>query len=257
MKVVEKTGKTADEAVQAALEELNVPRDQVEVEILTASSKGSLFGLFGGREAKVRVTLRDCQEKTATPAETVTVEKEDVAITLKSDAQESAVKTSEVDTAESEAERQAAVNDAKEFLQTLFKAMGMEVAIEKFFAKEENGTMFKLHGDGLGVLIGKHGQTLDSLQYLTNLVANKHSKERIRIILDAENYRKRRQETLERLAKNLASKVKRNGIKAALEPMNPYERKLIHMSLQDDIKVITYSEGEEPYRRVIIALKEE
>ena len=253
MKVVEKTGKTVDEAVQAALEELNVPRDQVEVEILTASSKGSLFGLFGGREAKVRVTLRDTEVIT----ETGTVKAAAVeAVTETAEALEP-VSSSEDDSAKEAEERQAAINDAKEFLQKLFKSMGMDVAIEKFYAKEENGTMFKLHGEGLGVLIGKHGQTLDSLQYLTNLVANKHCKERIRIILDAENYRKRRQETLERLAKSLASKVKRNGIKAALEPMNPYERKLIHMSLQDDTKVVTYSEGEEPYRRVIIALKEE
>lgn len=247
MKVVEKTGKTADEAVQAALEELKVPRDQVEIEILTAS-KGSLFGLFGGREAKVRVTLKDTPA--ASPEEAIVSEEtlEVAPVATEADTE---------DTQQVEAEKEKAIGQAREFLQKLFQSMGMDVVIEKFFAKEEDGTMFKLHGEGLGVLIGKHGQTLDSLQYLTNLVANKYSKDRIRIILDAEDYRKRRQETLERLAKNLAAKVKRNGIKAALEPMNPYERKLIHMSLQDDPKVETYSEGEEPYRKVIIALKKE
>ena len=247
MKVVEKTGKTADEAVQAALEELKVPRDQVEIEILTAS-KGSLFGLFGGREAKVRVTLKDTPA--ASPEEAIVSEDTLEVATVATEADTE-------DTKQAEAEKEMAIGQAREFLQKLFQSMGMDVVIEKFFAKEEDGTMFKLHGEGLGVLIGKHGQTLDSLQYLTNLVANKHSKDRIRIILDAEDYRKRRQETLERLAKNLAAKVKRNGIKAALEPMNPYERKLIHMSLQDDPKVETYSEGEEPYRKVIIALKKE
>ncbi len=249
MKVVEKTGKTADEAVQAALEELNVPRDQVEIEILTAS-KGSLFGLFGGREARVRVTLHDDSAAGETKAPAT------VAAPVETEAPEAVHTEVKTESPEDAAEKAAAVGEAREFLHKLFQSMGMDVTIEKFFAKEESGTMFKLHGAGLGVLIGKHGQTLDSLQYLTNLVANKHTKERVRIILDAEDYRKRRQETLERLAQSLAAKVKRNKIKAALEPMNPYERKLIHMSLQDDPEVITYSEGEEPYRKVIIALKD-
>ena len=107
----------------------------------------------------------------------------------------------------------------------------------------------------MGVLIGKHGQTLDSLQYLTNLVANKHSQERVRFIVDVEDYRERRKETLIRLAQRLADKVKRTGEKVVLEPMNPYERKLIHMTLQNDEKVTTHSEGEEPYRKAVIDLK--
>ena len=255
MRILEKSGKTADEAVTAALAELNVPRDQVEIEILTAS-KGSLFGLFGGREARVRVTVKDgAATVEETTVETATVETTP-APAAKAKAAPAAKTQVPAPTAEEKAEYDTAVAAAKDFLQKLFQSMGMDVAIEKFVSKEENGTMFKLHGDGLGVLIGKHGQTLDSLQYLTNLVANKHTGARVRIILDAENYRKRRQETLERLAQSLAAKVKRNGIKAALEPMNPYERKLIHMSLQDDPAIDTYSEGEEPYRKVIIALKE-
>ena len=107
----------------------------------------------------------------------------------------------------------------------------------------------------MGILIGKHGQTLDALQYLTNLVANKNSSERIRIIIDVEDYRERRIETLSRLAVRLADKVKRNGERVVLEPMNPHERKIIHMALQNDRRITTLSEGEEPYRKVIIELK--
>lgn len=107
----------------------------------------------------------------------------------------------------------------------------------------------------MGILIGKHGQTLDALQYLTNLVANKNSSERIRIIIDVEDYRERRIETLSRLAVRLADKVKRNGERVVLEPMNPHERKIIHMALQNDRHITTLSEGEEPYRKVVIELK--
>lgn len=107
----------------------------------------------------------------------------------------------------------------------------------------------------MGILIGKHGQTLDALQYLTNLVANKNSSERIRIIIDVEDYRERRIETLSRLAVRLADKVKRNGERVVLEPMNPHERKIIHMALQNDRRITTLSEGEEPYRKVVIELK--
>lgn len=150
---------------------------------------------------------------------------------------------------------EAAVLAAKEFLVKIFKAMNIQVAMEKFVNKNDNSVTFKLHGDDMGILIGKHGQTLDSLQYLTNLVANKNSSERVRIVIDVENYRDRRVETLTRLANRLADKVKRTGERVALEPMNPHERKIIHMALQNDRKVTTLSEGDEPYRRVVIELK--
>ncbi|MDY4920464.1 MAG: RNA-binding cell elongation regulator Jag/EloR [Phascolarctobacterium sp.] len=156
--------------------------------------------------------------------------------------------------------RKYAVNDesvvaAKEFLQKVFKAMKINVAMEKFINKNDGSVTFKLHGDDMGILIGKHGQTLDSLQYLTNLVANKNSSERVRVIIDVEDYRDRRIETLTRLANRLADKVKRTGERVALEPMNPHERKIIHMALQGDRRVTTLSEGDDPYRHVVIELK--
>ena len=149
----------------------------------------------------------------------------------------------------------AAVAAAKEFLQKIFNAMHIEVAMEKFINKNDGSVTFRLHGDDMGILIGKHGQTLDSLQYLTNLVANKNSNERVRVIIDVEDYRDRRIETLNRLAARLADKVKRTGERVALEPMNPHERKIIHMALQGDRRVTTLSEGDEPYRHVVIELK--
>ncbi|WP_293695199.1 RNA-binding cell elongation regulator Jag/EloR [uncultured Phascolarctobacterium sp.] len=148
-----------------------------------------------------------------------------------------------------------AVAAAKEFLQKIFNAMHIEVAMEKFINKNDGSVTFRLHGDDMGILIGKHGQTLDSLQYLTNLVANKNSNERVRVIIDVEDYRDRRIETLNRLAARLADKVKRTGERVALEPMNPHERKIIHMALQGDRRVTTLSEGDEPYRHVVIELK--
>lgn len=148
-----------------------------------------------------------------------------------------------------------AVNAAKEFLQKVFNAMKIDVVMEKFINKNDGSVTFKLHGDDMGILIGKHGQTLDSLQYLTNLVANKNSSERVRVIIDVENYRDRRVETLSRLAVRLADKVKRTGERVALEPMNPHERKIIHMALQGDRRVTTLSEGDDPYRHVVIELK--
>lgn len=146
----------------------------------------------------------------------------------------------------------ASVMAAKEFLQKVFAAMKITVAMEKFISKTDGSVVFKLHGDDMGILIGKHGQTLDSLQYLTNLVANKNSEERVRVIIDVEDYRDRRIETLTRLAYRLADKVKRTGERVALEPMNPHERKIIHMALQGDRRVTTLSEGDGPFRHVVI-----
>lgn len=204
---VEKTGKTIEDALQAALAELNVPEDRITYEILEMPSKGFL-GLIGTKPAKIRVTV-----KKLPPVE-------------------------------------VAVN----FLEELFSAMRLNVSLQRHDTVD--GYAFDLQGDDLGVLIGKHGQTLDALQYLTNLAANQDlSQEKVRITLDVENYRKRREETLCRLAKRLADRVKRGSDKIVLEPMNRHERKIIHTALQDDYRVITYSDGEEPFRKVVIALK--
>lgn len=206
MKSIEIAAKTVESAVETALKELQVKREDVEVEVLEEPSKG-LFGLIGSKMAKVRVTVK----KTA----------EDLAL---------------------------------EFLTKVFKDMGLNVNMN---TKKDNGYInISIKGPRLGILIGRRGETLDALQYLTNLVVNRKTEKRTNIILDVEGYRKRREETLNRLAKRLAEKVKRTGNKVMLEPMNPHERRIIHTALQNNADVTTYSEGKEPYRKVIIALKD-
>lgn len=144
---------------------------------------------------------------------------------------------------------------ARAFLNDVFQAMNMEVAIDIKYNEEEKSMDIELSGNEMGVLIGKRGQTLDSLQYLVSLVVNKESEEYIHVKVDTENYRQRRKETLENLAKNIAYKVKRTKRSISLEPMNPYERRIIHSALQNDKYVTTHSEGEEPFRRVVVTLK--
>ncbi len=148
------------------------------------------------------------------------------------------------------------VNHIRNFLSQVFHAMGLEVEILiNASAEEENVYDVELKGAEMGVLIGKRGQTLDSLQYLTNLAINKHSDTYTRVKLDTEDYRKRRKDTLENLAKNIAYKVKRTKKAVSLEPMNPFERRVIHSALQNDRYVSTHSEGDEPFRHVVITLK--
>ena len=147
------------------------------------------------------------------------------------------------------------LDDVKEYLDSLFKAMDIQTEIQMDFDEEENVLSINLEGPEMGILIGKRGQTLDALQYIITLAINKKSESRIRVKLDTENYRARRKETLENLAKNIAFKVKRSKRSFALEPMNPYERRIIHATLQNDKYVATRSEGEEPYRKVIVYLK--
>lgn len=262
MAFVEKTAKTVEEAVAAALKELNITAEEAVIEVLEEGKKG-LFGFFG-KDAKVRVTAKEVVVE-ETVVETVVEEAAPVVETVvETEAKE---EKEEKEEAPAVTEERAArepkkfvVNDeavakAREFLQKVFHAMKIEVVMEKFVNKNDGSVTFKLHGADMGILIGKHGQTLDSLQYLTNLVANKNSADRVRVIIDVEDYRDRRIETLNRLAYRLADKVKRSGERVALEPMNPHERKIIHMALQNDRRVTTLSEGDEPYRHVVIELK--
>lgn len=144
---------------------------------------------------------------------------------------------------------------AKTFLNDVFEAMKLTVVIDIRFDEVENIMDIDLSGDEMGILIGKRGQTLDSLQYLTSLVVNKDVENYIHVKVDTENYRKRRKDTLENLAKNIAFKVKRTKRAVSLEPMNPYERRIIHSALQNDRYVTTHSEGDEPFRRVVVILK--
>lgn len=144
---------------------------------------------------------------------------------------------------------------AKIFLQNVFEAMNLEVAVDVKYDQEDRSMDIDLAGDEMGVLIGKRGQTLDSLQYLVSLVVNKESDEYIRVKVDTENYRQRRKETLENLAKNIAYKVKKTRRPVSLEPMNPYERRIIHSALQNERYISTHSEGDEPFRRVVVTYK--
>ena len=146
---------------------------------------------------------------------------------------------------------------AKDFLNGVFEAMNMVVVSEVKCNEDENTMDIELSGDEMGVLIGKRGQTLDSLQYLVSLVVNKDTENYIRVKVDTENYRQRRRETLENLAKNISFKVKRTKRAVSLEPMNPYERRIIHSALQNDRYVTTHSEGNEPYRHVVVTIKRE
>ena len=146
---------------------------------------------------------------------------------------------------------------AVDFLKDVFRTMNMEVEIDVVYDADEKTMDIDLKGDDMGILIGKRGQTLDSLQYLTSLVVNKYTEDYIRVKLDIENYRERRKETLETLARNIAYKVKRPRRPVSLEPMNPYERRIIHSALQNDRYVVTRSEGEEPFRHVVVSLKRE
>lgn len=144
---------------------------------------------------------------------------------------------------------------AKDFLKDVFEAMDLTVVVNVEYDEVENSMNIELSGDEMGVLIGKRGQTLDSLQYLVSLVVNKNVENYIRVKVDTENYRQRRKETLENLAKNISYKVKRTKRPVSLEPMNPYERRIIHSALQNDKYVTTFSEGEEPFRHVVVTLK--
>ena len=255
MAFVEMTAKTVDEAVAKALKELNITAEEAVVEVLEEGKKGFL-GMFS-KDAKVRVTAK---EVAAPVVEEIIVE--EVKVEVETEVEETVKEEAPAATEERAARepKKFVVNDeavakAREFLQKVFNAMKIEVVMEKFVNKNDGIVTFKLHGADMGILIGKHGQTLDSLQYLTNLVANKNSAERVRVIIDVEDYRDRRIETLNRLAYRLADKVKRSGERVALEPMNPHERKIIHMALQNDRRVTTLSEGDEPYRHVVIELK--
>lgn len=145
--------------------------------------------------------------------------------------------------------------NVREFLSSVFRAMNIEVEITVKIDEEEKLIDVELKGDDMGLLIGKRGQTLDSLQYLTNLAVNKHSENYYKVKVDTEDYRKRRKDTLENLAKNIAYKVKRTKRPVALEAMNPFERRVIHSALQNDKFVTTHSEGEEPFRHVVVTLK--
>lgn len=271
------SAKTLDDAITEALIQLGVTSDRLEYEVIEKGSAGFLgIGMKQAvieawkKEEEPEVTVEDIikeefgtEKKPAEPKkkekkpEKKTEEKkaDTPAAELKkesSDVQEESVLVKkEVELAKVEDQTIEAVS---RFINDTLKAMNMEV--ETSASIDEDGALcINMEGAHMGILIGKRGQTLDALQYLANRVANKHQDGYVRVKLDTENYRARREETLKHLAKNIAHKVKRNRRPVALEPMNPYERRIIHSALQSDPYVTTHSEGEEPYRKVVVTLK--
>lgn len=235
---IEKNAKNKKEAIELALKELNATEADVTIEVLDEGSRGFLG--IGARDARVKVTLINAD------VEEATAEKEVVKPVTKTEKTEKTEKVKKEFSGEP-------VDEAKKFLSDIFGAMQLDVAIE---AKMENDSiMIDLSGENMGIVIGKRGDTLDSLQYLTSLVVNQGSDDYIKVTIDTENYREKREEALLALSKRLADKVTKTGKRFTLEPMNPYERRIIHSNLQDNENVTTYSVGSEPYRKVVIAPK--
>ena len=243
MEYVEFSGKTVDDAITEACQNFTVTSDRLDYEIIDKGSSGFLG--IGFKNAVIKARVKDENSSSDTKIKEAVSEKK--AFENNDDKKEVDIKADVNKTGKAESD-----NDPKEFLDKVFNAMGMNVNIK--VEQIGNDMDIELSGDEMGVLIGKRGQTLDSLQYLTSLVVNKGSNEYIRVKVDTENYRKRRKDTLENLAKNLAYKVKRTKRPVTLEPMNPYERRVIHSTLQNDKYVSTHSEGDEPFRRVVITL---
>lgn len=279
------SAKTLDDAITEALIQLGVTSDRLEYEVIEKGSAGFLG--IGAKQAVIEAwrkeekkeeilkeaepVVEEKPEKKEEKAEERKPEKEkparydkkkkekkDSAKPAKEKAEKKAPETEE-EVPEKEKQVLAKVEDqtiqaVEQFIKDTLKAMDMEVEITTSI-DEDGALCVDMKGEHMGILIGKRGQTLDSLQYLANRVANKHQDGYVRVKLDTENYRERREETLNHLAKNIAHKVKRNRRPVILEPMNPYERRIIHSALQSDPYVTTHSEGEEPYRKVVVTLK--
>lgn len=240
---VEFTGKNVDDALTEALISLETTSDKVEWEVIEKESRGVL-GLFS-RPARIRVRVK----KEETVEEVVVPEvREAISNSETVDLYNSNVSYN------SNLVNSDIADIGRNFIKKVLDEMKIDAEIE-IELKEGNQLDINIVGKDMGVLIGKRGQTLDSLQYLTSLVVNKESSVYVKVKLDTENYRERRKETLENLARNIAYKVKRSKHSVSLEPMNPYERRIIHSALQYDKFVDTHSEGEEPYRRVVVTLK--
>ena len=253
MDYIEVSAKTIEEATSQATAQIESQgRVVTSVKVLEEPSKGFLG--FGKKDALVRVYFEEGTAENIAVAEEVVSVVEIVT--------ESMVDTVETETTEfpmvvedgiTKAEQDFIADTGKEFLLGMFGKMGLSVKIEKLTTKDK--ITFQVHGEDLGILIGKHGQTLDAIQYLTNLVANKEVRRRCQIVVDVENYRSRREETLIQLAHRLGAKVRRTRQKIALEPMNAFERKIIHLALQNEKNIKTDSEGQEPYRHIVIYYK--
>lgn len=278
MDFVEVSAKTVNDAITKACIELSASSDRLEIQVVSEGSSGFLG--FGAKPAVIKVRVKE------EPAEEPIIEKKPVekpiykrevsqkpsqrapqrvpkaepvksTVTKKEEISAAAEKTEQepVRAEKTEEEIVTMKASAQQFLNSVFKAMNLTVDINMEYNQGNGCLDIDFSGEDMGILIGKRGQTLDSLQYLTSLVVNKEQKEYVRVKLDTENYRKRRKETLENLAKNIAYKVRKTRKAVSLEPMNPYERRIIHSALQGNKWVETYSEGKEPYRHVVITPK--
>ena len=266
------TAKTLDEAITKACVELGVISEELDYEVKEQGSNGILG--IGARPWVIAACVKSTEEFPEVLSETVAFEpmpdfnekkperpaKEKKAPKEKKEKKPEGKEAKEEMPAKTEKKEKKSVPDnmndlekkAVEFLAGVFESMDMDVDISAAYDELMGELCVDLAGDDMGVLIGKRGQTLDSLQYLTGQVINKHGGSYVRVKLDTENYRERRKDTLETLAHNMAARVKRTRKPMVLEPMNPYERRIIHSTLQDEKEVTTKSEGEEPYRHVVV-----
>lgn len=253
---MEWTGRTVEAALEAAAADLGCAPASLEYTVLEQPSRGFL-GLIGRKDARIRVRDIDGAAVAETKAADPSADMAELETRLEEEAEETKVDARKAAEPAKSAKAKDAVSlleqekRARKFLEDVFAAMKIEVELHRL--ETEEGILFQIEGESLGILIGKHGQTLDALQYLTNLAANRGvAGERLHVQLDIEGYRARREETLTRLAGHLAEKACRIGQEIHLEPMNRHERKIIHMALQDSRKVSTYSAGDEPRRYVVI-----
>ena len=268
MRFIESKAKTMEEAVTLGLEKLGVSFEDVNIDILDEGHKGFL-GLLGAKPVVVRLTVKEDAEETNVL--------KDVKLGLNTDkpkaeksarpaaakpAKAPAAKQSAEKPVEKPAEKKAPVAPAdgiapeakaEEFLRNVTRLMGVDVTIDSK-RDDEGNVRVDMHGDTLGILIGRRGETLDALQYLTSLYVNRGQEGYTRVTLDTENYRAKREEALTRLANRMANRAVKTGRKVVLEPMNPYERRILHSALQKNENVSTHSEGEEPNRHVVITL---
>ena len=266
------TAKNLDDAITEALVQLEVTSDRLDYEVIEKGSDGFLG--FGRKQAVIKARRKEepvvevkAEKKEEKPVKVEKTEhaekKEPVKTETKNEFKKEHKKEKDFKKAPKKEVREetelakvepATIEACEKFVEDVLNAMNMEEVKVTSTVDEEGALSITMEGKNMGILIGKRGQTLDSLQYLTNRVANKMQDGYVRVKLDTEDYRRRRKETLENLAKNIASKVKRTRRTVALEPMNPYERRIIHSALQSDPAVSTHSEGEEPYRKVVVTL---
>ena len=255
------SAKTVEDALTEASIELGLASTDIDYEVIEKGSTGFLG--IGAKQAVItawkKVEEKPKKEKKVEKKSEKKVEKKtEVKPVVTEKIKEVAEVKEEIDQVSEKEEKLAEVESqtkeaCEKFLKDVLKSMDMEVTLTSEI-DEDGALSINMEGENMGILIGKRGQTLDSLQYLTNRVANKMQEGYVRVKLDTENYRARRKETLENLAKNIAHKVKRTKRSVSLEPMNPYERRIIHSTLQGDKYISTHSEGEEPYRRVVVTL---